>query len=456
VVLVTPLKIRDSFFGGRVSPVSLLHEATDDELIKFYDVTSLYSYVNVNTKYPTCHPDIITEQSKMDYTLKTYYGLVKLKVVPPRKLFIPVLPVRCNGKLKFPLCSQCARLESVEPCVCTDGDRAIVGTWTTEEVKVAVQHGYKIVKIYEIYHYPQTTHDIGCNIFQDYVKMFLKVKQEASGYPSWVETEEDRDNYIQYYHDKQGILLDKRKIQYNPSLRMVSKLYANTLWGKFIQRGDLPRTQYIKSKVEYTKIRNDPTKEVTNFHIITPEVIVVELKCTESFEEENTFTNEIIGTFTTSLARLHLFGILEKTCEQTLYFDTDSVIFVQNKHQKDLLETGDLLGDLTDELPCSTHITAYISTGPKSYSYKLNNGESVTKVKGITLNYVNSQFIDFDSMKEVLLDTIETIKLPPSKQICRVKHLGIVYNRPYTKTFKKVFTKRVVALDSFKTFQYGY
>ena len=456
VDLVTPLKIRDSFFGGRVSPVSLFHDAAEDEMIKYYDVTSLYSYVNVSTDYPTCHPEIITEQSKMDYTLKPYYGLVKLKVAPPRKLFIPVLPVRCNGKLKFPLCSQCARLELADPCNCSDSERAIVGTWTTEEVKVALKHGYNILKIYEIYHYPQTTRDIDCNIFQDYVKMFLKVKQEASGYPSWVESEEDKDKYVRYYHEKQGILLDKEKINYNPSLRLVSKLYANTLWGKFIQRGDLPRTQYIKTKTEFTKIRNDPTKVVTNFHIVSPEVLVVELKCCETFEAENTFTNEIIGTFTTSLARLHLFSILEKTWEQTLYFDTDSVIFVQNKDQEDILQTGDLLGELTDELPSNAYIKTFLSTGPKSYSYKLTNGESISKVKGITLNYVNSLIIDFDSMKEVVMDAIEKIKLPPSKQICRVKHLGIIYNRPYTKTFKKVFTKRVVAADSFKTLPYGY
>ena len=363
--------------------------------------------------------------------------------------------MRCNGKLKFPLCSQCARLERVKPCQCSDAERAIVGTWTTEEVKVAIKHGYKIVKIYEIYHYPETTQDSNCSIFQDYVKMFLKVKQEASGYPSWVESEQDKDNYIKYYHEKQGILLDKAKILYNPSLRLVSKLYANTLWGKFIQRGDLPRTQYIKTKTEYTKIRNDPTKVITNFHIVTPEVIVVELKCAETFEEENTFTNEIIGTFTTSLARLHLFSTLEKTWEKTLYFDTDSVIFVQNSG-KEVLETGDLLGELTNELPSNTHIKTFLSTGPKSYSYKLNNGESVSKVKGITLNYVNSHIIDFDSMKDVVMDEIDKIKLPVSKQISRVKHLGIVYNRPYTKTFKKVFTKRVVAPDSFKTYPYGY
>lgn len=70
----------------------------------------------------------------------------------------------------------------------------------------------------------------------------------------------------------------------------------------------------------------------------------------QSFEEEATFTNEIIGTFTTSLARLHLLKIFRRTGRNTLYFDTDSVIYVE-KDSCEKLTVGDFLGELTDELP---------------------------------------------------------------------------------------------------------
>ena len=132
------------------------------------------------------------------------------------------------------------------------------------------------------------------------------------GYPTWVVSEADKDKYIEYYQNKQGISLEKHKIHYNASLRLISKLYANSAWGKFVQRANMNQTVYVKSRADLAKVRNDPTKNVTNFHIISDEYIVLEFKNADSFEEESTFTNEIIGTFTTSLARLHLLKILQK------------------------------------------------------------------------------------------------------------------------------------------------
>jgi hypothetical protein len=37
----------------------------------------------------------------------------------------------------------------------------------------------------------------------------LKIKQEATGYPSWVLSEDDKDRYIREYNEREGILLDK-------------------------------------------------------------------------------------------------------------------------------------------------------------------------------------------------------------------------------------------------------
>lgn len=454
---VRPLKIRDSFFGGRVSPVKLFYEAKEGEKIRYLDVTSLYPYINLVGRYPTNHCKIFTEEKDFDYTLQSYYGLVKLRVLPPRGLYIPVLPVRCGGKLKFPLCSRCSQLETVKPCTCTESQRAITGTWTTEEVKAALQAGYKVVKIFEVYHYDETSTDPTSpgSIFEEYVKMFLKVKQQASGYPPWVKDESDKDSYIASYSERQGIILDKESIQFNPSLRLISKLYANSAWGKFVQRTNMNQVVYVKNRADLAKIRNDPTKSVTNFHVINDDYIAIEFCKATSYEDENTFTNEIIGTFTTSLARLHLLKILQKTDKDTLYFDTDSVIFKERDGCK-TLEVGDLLGELTDELPQGTHITTFLSSGPKSYCYKLSDDSCTMKIKGITLNHTNSQIIDFDVMKNVVTGHTDFVKLPPSMQISRVKHQGIVYNRPHSKIFRKVFTKRAVVKGTYDTIPYGY
>lgn len=455
---VTPLKIRSSFFGGRVSPTKLFYEAKEDEKIHYFDVTSLYPFINYSSKYPTCHPEIITNSEAFDYSLKSYFGLVKLKIVPPRGLYIPVLPFRCNNRLLFPLCRTCAINQATCDCHCDDDSRALVGTFVINEVIEAVAQKYRIVEIYEIYNYRETTHDNPTfgGIFEHYVTMFMRMKAQATGFPDHVVTQSDKDRFVREYYEKQGILLDVEKIVKNPSLRLISKLHLNAAWGKFVQQSNLIQTTYVKSRAELARLRCDPTLNISDFHLINENYIVVEFKNSETFEEENTFTNEIIGTFTTAYARLHLLKILQKTGRNTLYFDTDSVIFVQKDNAPPVLETGDLLGDLTDELPSGVHINTFLSSGPKSYCFKQSDEKCVTRIKGITLNYLNDAVIDFESMKNIVVGNAHSVKLPPSKQINRVKHLGIVYNRPQSKVFKKVFTKRVIIPGTFDSVPYGY
>jgi hypothetical protein len=72
---------------------------------------------------------------------------------------------------------------------------------------------------------------------------FLKIKQEASGRPNWVKTDEDFDRYITLYEQREGIRLDPNNINHNQGLRSLSKLLLNSFWGKFGQRMNLSKTQ---------------------------------------------------------------------------------------------------------------------------------------------------------------------------------------------------------------------
>ena len=74
------------------------------------------------------------------------------------------------------------------------------------------------------------------------------------------------------------------------------------------------------------------------------DIIAINLKSKDSFEERNLFTCEILGALKTSLEAL------EKVGDRILYMDTDSLIYVESPGDVSL-PTGDLLGDLTDELP---------------------------------------------------------------------------------------------------------
>jgi hypothetical protein len=39
----------------------------------------------------------------------------------------------------------------------------------------------------------------------DYINTFLKLKEEASGYPSWVQSPKDEERYIHSFRESEGI-----------------------------------------------------------------------------------------------------------------------------------------------------------------------------------------------------------------------------------------------------------
>ena len=222
------LNPRDSFFGGRTNSCRMYYQAKEDEIIRYVDYTSLFPYTNKYAEYPTQHPIIITKDFQ---DIGSYFGIAKLKILPPKKLYHAVLPVLCNEKLKFPLCMKCSGQESQEPCKCTDDQSCLIGTWCTPEINKAIEVGYKVVKIYEMYHWTSTAkHDDGTGMFTGFINTFTKLKQENSGWPDWCGDDEvKRLQYIKDYERNEGILLDVSKISRNLGMRTLAKLILNRL-----------------------------------------------------------------------------------------------------------------------------------------------------------------------------------------------------------------------------------
>lgn len=220
---------RDSFFGGRTNASQLYYKVSEGEHIRYVDFTSLYRWVNKYCEYPVGHPEIITSDFR---NIDFYFGIAKVNILPPRGLYHPVLPYRSSGKLKFPLCRSCTDTENPNPCTCLDEERDLTGTWCTPELQTAVRLGYKVINIYEVYHWPETTkydptiQDGG--LFANYINTFLKFKQEASGPTDWIANEDDAQKYIRDYFYKEGVSLDRANIEKNPGLRALAKLCLNS------------------------------------------------------------------------------------------------------------------------------------------------------------------------------------------------------------------------------------
>ena len=130
----------------------------------------------------------------------------------------------------FPLCKTCVDTLNQNPCTHSEPERAILGTWCHVELMKAIEKGYKVLKIHEVWHFPTHTDEL----FKEYVNTFLKIKQQASGYPKECVTDEQKQRYIDEYYEHEGIRLDPKEIKYNPGLRSLAKLMLNSLWGMYI------------------------------------------------------------------------------------------------------------------------------------------------------------------------------------------------------------------------------
>ena len=259
-----PLEPRDAFFGGRTNAIKLYHDTQDGEQIKYIDVCSLYPYVNKNCTYPVGHPNIIKTPDTTD--VSDYEGLIKCTVLPPRGLYHPVLPYRCRGKLMFPLCSTCAETLARERCNHCDDQRALCGTWVSCELKKAVDMGYKVLHVEEVWHFEQTARydpSVGeTGLFSEYIDTSLRMKQEASGWPVECTTEEEKQAYVENYETHEGIRLNPQSISKNDGKRALAKLMLNSFWGKFGQRSALTKTEFVNTMDKFYKLLMDKSKEV--------------------------------------------------------------------------------------------------------------------------------------------------------------------------------------------------
>ena len=460
----TPINIRDALYGGRTEATKMWYKAKQGEEIHYADVISLYPTICKYGKFPLGHPRVyVGADCPTDCLARE--GIIKCKVLPPRKLYHPVLPYKSNDKLMFPLCSACADTMHQGDCTHSDEERCIVGTWVVDEVCKAVEKGYVLVDVFEFWEYRVTRYSKSNNsggLFAQYVNMFLKLKQESSGYPSWVQSEDDKDRYIEDYRRAEGITLDKASISKNSGQRTLAKLKLNSMWGKWAQNQNKTQTSLVSTEKEFYELLTSPGTEITNLIFPNDDVVWLSWKYTQDNIAVGKNVNVAVAAYVTTGARLKLYEYLEQLGESVLYCDTDSVIYIHTVGKTQKISTGDYLGDLTNELEefgVGSYIEEFVSGGPKNYAFSVfcpSTGKRTTKckVKGITLNYENSKIVNFTSLRKMILEDNTPVYVYNPRKIKR-KHGAVVVSEPEGKQYKVVFKKRRLMHD-FNSLPYGY
>jgi len=147
-----------------------------------YDVNSMYLSIMRDNLIPDVSSAKYIENGKNYLNhFNKYLGIYRCRVCTPDKLYIPLLPVRLDKKLKFPL-----------------GE--FDGTWTSVELQKAIEKGYKIIKVFDYIYYHNAKY-----YFREFANFVWEKRKE--------------------YKAKKNIGMD-----------LMIKKIGNSLYGKFAQR----------------------------------------------------------------------------------------------------------------------------------------------------------------------------------------------------------------------------
>ena len=317
------------------------------------------------------------------------------------------------------------------------------------------------MKIHEIWHFSEDQRVEG--LFTGYVDTLLKMKQESSGRPSHVRTPEELQNYINHYEVPEGIQMEPGKIVKNAAKRSLAKLMLNAFWGKFGERLNKPAVESVTAPHELFEYLSNSFMVIHAIRVFSEDVLEVVFSYVDEDASKGKKTNIFIAAFTTAQTRLKFYSSLDPLRDQVLYYDTDSVIY-SCKPGQTTITPGDYLSNMTSELNEDGYITEFISGSAKNYGYLTKQGKSCCKVCGFTLNYRGSRYLNYEVIKQNVLEEITDpleeerrtvpvinpyffVRETKTKKTKTVKHI---------KQYSLVFDKRVIDKDTFMSYPYGY
>ncbi|KAJ8909768.1 hypothetical protein NQ315_007965 [Exocentrus adspersus] len=220
----TPLNLRDAFFWGRTG--------------------NTYEYYKC--KDGGENQVMIDECSPLSDGVEGL--IIKCTIIPPQNLYHPVLPIKMNDKLMFVLCRKCGEDMNPGSCRHDEEERALVGTWVMDEVNKALEMGYLMLKVYEVWSYKIDQFDKATKIgglFTSMMNKFVEVKQQASDWPQHCRTEEEKNRYIPLRNG-----------------------------GKLGQRENQPNTAIVRSPEEFFNMLSNPSMIVNAALPINEDVLI--------------------------------------------------------------------------------------------------------------------------------------------------------------------------------------
>ena len=296
------------------------------------------------------------------------------------------------------------------------------------------------------------------------LRQHLAVNQTASQrLAEWVgDDKTKRQQCIREYYEHEGIQLEYDKIEHNPGLRALAIMMLNSIWGKVGQRLNKTQVKEFGNPRALHRLLNTDTLDIHHVSVKNDHLVEVHYQHQQEDIPVSPNLNVFVASFTTCWASDRLNEAIQLLGERVLYYDTDSVIYLEEPGQPNP-PLRDYLGEFTSELDADDYIEEFVSGGPKNYGYKTKNGKVDCKVRGFRLNSEGKTQLNYDVLRQNVLDEIQHPQKEP-RQTQVVKTYQIVgdaktydlYTLAKYKRHQMVYDKRVIDLITFQTYPYGY
>jgi len=438
---------RHALRGGRTDVRCIERELTEEEIargcrIVYQDMVSMYPAVQMKYDYPVGTPTILIyddpyypcithrnpangnvasltcqcpleekinrqaggeleiftyepEDQPPEEFLKNFFGFICVTIEPPKNLYHPVLVCwdedtgKCVGSL----------------------ERINAQVFTSTEFQIALQEGYKVIRVHRIDHYNKAP-----GLWRDFIKQ-LYIEKMANSEPT--PELEVQQGLVSAYEEKfemgDEVQCSFHRWRKDQALRLVYKIMLNSGWGKHCQRPNLPKTTVLNnSNIQQISDYYDNIEaglfQVTGMQRLGELTYVRSNVCAQ--KTSLTFHDSYLpaGVFVPSYGRIELYKQLRKLGKRALYHDTDSIIYVYDPAEYNI-PTSEILGDWSEEDISKEGIVKFIGIGPKSYGIKTLQGECV-KVKGLSLKRCNKDLLNFAKLEQIIQEHKDGVHTP--------------------------------------------
>jgi hypothetical protein len=374
-------------------------------------------------------------------------GIIKCRVLPPQRLYVPFLGYRAHSQLVknsyevlYGLCKTCMEERHDGDCLHTDEARSFTGTWTIAEIKYAQSVGYQVLHITELWEYEGSSNTLFSSFIVPFIKGKIMSKKDGlvDDQGQFTAFGSQIADYLQEINQFIGRAEERvlaEDFQNSPVIRTTNKLIINALYGKFGQRPIWPCSSVFTESEEDIKrcdqLLHDESSVISSFELIprrkvdgTDEVLaIISYEKNYAASRGDCKKHDMIAAHITAYGRIMLNETAQLLGDRMCGCDTDSL--AHTKMDPLPYHIGFRIGDLELELP---EAKTWVGGGRKSYMYETMQGKTVCKQKGVSLKLSMENVFTLENMLSMIRETTQIVEeLQEAEGITRAEALEMLH-----------------------------